>query len=375
MEVAECQNKVFDIQQRLEDCQAKCSRVIMEGDKFSEATALMPSADSVESPSPPSPGLVKVDVSDAPVSKGNHQFKSDTLPTTAATTHKKKKNPQKTWLAEEIQAFVKERNRHLSFLQVGACDGDFNTSTSNDPLQKALSNSLISAALIEPNPPVFETLQHNVKAFFGLTPRIRAFNMAVCPSESGKVPFYVISPKFAIDYPDAPHWAKFQLSSMSYKQVLKSHEVLKLPPEEWSRYIQELMVPCNTPTDLLNVVGFGAQQVDVLQVDAEGYDGQIIHSFLDLRGFDPHIIIFEMVHLAAGELNVLRRVLRHRGYRVFDNIRGNTLAIKKSRVIQPLSSSSPSPPPPSPSFALLSGRFQISSWIIFFCTKLFTNFI
>lgn len=235
---------------------------------------------------------------------------------------------KKNMIQDKIKLLADDTSKKLHFLQVGACDGDFNHKTSNDPVQRVIYQSHITAALVEPNPPMFKKLQENVHSFFGDTPRIRAFNMAVCPDKSGTVSFYVVKPQFAVDYPWKPHWAKFQLSSMNRAHLLKMGGDVGLEEKVWSGYIEALQVPCKKPADMLETAGLSSNQVDLLQVDAEGYDAKIIHAFLQLEDFDPQIIIFEQVHLVEKELPALVAKLRSRDYHVFDGLKGNTLAIK-----------------------------------------------
>eukprot|EP00746_Dinoflagellata_sp_MGD_P021827 gnl/MRDRNA2_/MRDRNA2_150989_c0_seq1.p1 gnl/MRDRNA2_/MRDRNA2_150989_c0~~gnl/MRDRNA2_/MRDRNA2_150989_c0_seq1.p1 ORF type:complete len:184 (+),score=32.73 gnl/MRDRNA2_/MRDRNA2_150989_c0_seq1:55-552(+) len=158
--------------------------------------------------------------------------------------------------------------------------------------------------------------------------------MAVCPDRSAEVPFYVVKAGFAADFPEKPHWAKYQLSSMNRDHLVNMYKDVGLEEELWSSYIQELRVPCKTPKDILGTTGFSAEQIDLLQVDAEGYDGKILHAFLRLRNFAPQIIIFEDVHLTPPEMPFLSVELKRRSYKLYHNLKGNTLAIKPSLVVK-----------------------------------------
>lgn len=249
--------------------------------------------------------------------KLNYKVQSETLNghIVAWTVSNAKKSVPGKFEAELVDQVMKIKD-HINVLQIGACDGDFNSTsgTSNDPVQRVLGRQNIQAVLIEPNPPMFKTLEKNVHAFFGVTPRVRALNMAICPKESADVPFYVVSPKFAVDYPKAPHWAKYQVSSLNRAQVLKHWETLGIEEKAWEKYVMALQVPCKTPKDLLEFIKFKASDVSILEVDAEGFDGRIVKSFLDMPGFAPNVIIFEIVHLMPREVHELQRLFKELGY-------------------------------------------------------------
>ena len=89
--------------------------------------------------------------------------------------------PQPGTPAFQLQQVVCERE-DLNIVQVGACDGNFKSS--NDPLQSALARPAVRAALVEANPAVFPTLERNIRAKFGDVDRIKAWNIAICPSDA-----------------------------------------------------------------------------------------------------------------------------------------------------------------------------------------------
>lgn len=210
-----------------------------------------------------------------------------------------------------------------TLLQVGACDGDFSgESFSDDPVQNfLLAESQMRAVLVEPNPEVFGMLEKNVLSHFGEDGRVLPVNVAVSVSpeaaSAGKVPFYVVSPRLATDHPQrAPHWARYQLSSMDREHVIGHHAFIGLSREEFSAYVDEIAVPCRTPADLLQEAALAPEAVNILVVDTEGFDAQIVQAFMQVPGFSPRVLIFEAAHLESSELRRLLTFLADQGYQI-----------------------------------------------------------
>lgn len=159
--------------------------------------------------------------------------------------------------------------------------------------------------------------ERNIDAAFGSTDRLKAMQVAVCPDKTGTVPFYVVdSERLVRDHPNTPKWAAKQLSSMDRHHIVKHAKSLNMKRKLWETYIQEIAVPCLTPTDLLAKASLPAAQVDILQVDAEGFDGKIVRAFLNVPEVNPRVIRFEQKHLPRPELGNLTAYLRARGYAV-----------------------------------------------------------
>lgn len=159
-------------------------------------------------------------------------------------------------------------------------------------------------------------------------------NMAVCPEASGLVPFYVVSDRFAEDHPEAPHWAKYQLSSLNRNHILNHREVISglcneclESQEAFEAYVEEIQVPCKVPGDLLYAASVRQEDVDLLEVDAEGEDAKIVSAFLSLPRFRPALIVFEEVHLSKKAKDDVYRLLAEKGYTA-RRVSMNTIAQK-----------------------------------------------
>lgn len=246
------------------------------------------------------------------------------------------KGGAKRYMMPEVQELV-DRKKSVTVVQVGACDGDFDANgDTNDPVQSIIRRKNVRAIMVEPNPPVFKKLQENTKTHFAKDgDRVRPMNMAVCPDKTGTVPFYVVSPQFAEDFPKAPHWAKYQLSSMD-RSLVKTHLSWLSSgkgAQKYEKYIEAVPVQCNTPRDLLKEGSVEPQAVDILEVDAEGFDGKIVEAFFNIGPtFAPSIVVYERPNLSKEEQAHMVEFLNKRGYTT-QNVEKNVIATKKAVMV------------------------------------------
>lgn len=229
-----------------------------------------------------------------------------------------------------VQNLFKEK-RNISVIVVGANDGS--GQQSNDPMIDGLFSSNVRALMVEPNPPVFEKLVENLKTFPD-SKRLQPLNIAICPDKKGEVPFYVISPSFKSKCPFAPHWAKHELSTLNRSLITKPWNDTMCgfkKEEEFQAFIDEIQVPCWTPSDLMSLNNFEPHQIDFLLVDAEGFDFKVVNAFMSHPDFDPKLLIYEHKHLSANEMINATALLQKRGYKLrllMDGTYANTIAWK-----------------------------------------------
>jgi len=221
------------------------------------------------------------------------------------------------WTSSEPIERLLNLQRDINAIIIGANDGN---PGSNDPLLAALAKKTnIRALMVEPNPPVFKTLEANLKGF-PKSDRLVPIQAAVCADVKGEVSFYRLSPAFAQKCPGAPHWLKYQLSSMNRDHVAghwRKHfeKNLGINREEFEGYIEEIKVACLTPPDLMSSRPWSSpEKVDLLQVDAEGFDEKIVTAFMSNAQFLPKIVIYEQVHLNLTQQQSMKSLLWSRGY-------------------------------------------------------------
>ncbi|MBM3971935.1 MAG: FkbM family methyltransferase [Planctomycetes bacterium] len=181
-----------------------------------------------------------------------------------------------------VVAHVLRSRPNLTFLQVGAFDGLHNDALS--PIAQAYG---LRGIIVEPQPGAFERL----KACYAGQPQIALVNAAIA-NENGMRDFYTRTGQAS------------PLASFSREHLLKH----KVPPDQ----IVCQQVRCCTLVSLLKEHGF--DRLDLLQIDAEGYDYEVIRT-IDFSAIRPAIIRFEHVHLSSTDANACVELLASQGYR------------------------------------------------------------
>mmetsp|Transcript_99116 Transcript_99116/g.308917 ORF Transcript_99116/g.308917 Transcript_99116/m.308917 type:complete len:238 (-) Transcript_99116:53-766(-) len=78
-----------------------------------------------------------------------------------------------------------------------------------------------------------------------------------------------------------------------------------------SAYVQEIKVPCHTPSSLLASLGVQASDLAMVVIDAEGSDTKILNELIKLPGFRPGYLQWE-----AGNPGKIGTKLQELGYKV-----------------------------------------------------------
>jgi FkbM family methyltransferase len=180
----------------------------------------------------------------------------------------------------------------FKFVQVGANDG-----ISFDGLYKFVTEHRCAGLVIEPLPDVFETLRLNYLHY----PRVIPVNLAL-HSDLTTAALYRIDPdKFGL----------LNLPWMAGIASFDSDHALKLgvPPE----YVIQEKVQCTTLMDAL--VKYDALDSQMLQIDTEGYDGEII-KMIDFARFRPALIKYERINLSPAVQQGTEERLSKMGYRI-----------------------------------------------------------
>jgi FkbM family methyltransferase len=197
-------------------------------------------------------------------------------------------------------------------VQIGAYVGD----TSNDPLYDFLRATLPGrpasvAVLVEPARDYFEAL----RAAYGDLPMVRLENVAIA-EEEGERDFYRLAP--GVDPTEhGQHEALAQLGSLRPDRMTDlwdRHERHPEAKEFWHQHRTVEKVRCSTFHQLVERHGLG--DVDLLQLDTEGYDYEILRT-IEFSRMRPRFIRYEHVHLhESGE--ACRAMLMEAGYALFD---------------------------------------------------------
>jgi FkbM family methyltransferase len=183
-------------------------------------------------------------------------------------------------------------------LKIGANDG-----IREDPLAAVLlADARYRGLLVEPIPMNAAMLRTN----YGTCGRFQIEQAAVA-ARSGTTNMYYVD-ESALKLIDAthPNWVQ-QVASLDRLHVLKH-----LAPEMHAA-VKEIPVECLTVNALL--CRNNIQKIDVLHIDAEGFDYVILRQF-DFTAFHPRIILFEHKHLTNPDRLAARTMMKTAGYKV-----------------------------------------------------------
>jgi len=176
-------------------------------------------------------------------------------------------------------------------VQIGAFDG-----RDHDPLHDLIVRYNWAGMLVEPQARPFQALCST----YADQPRLTLRNVAVGERDEVR-PFYRIK-----EGPTIPNWVG-KLASFDLATIMR-HDNAQLRLEE--NLVCE-QVRCVCFESLLA----DTDHVDLLQIDAEGYDATLIGLF-DFERWQPSIVQFEHKHLSAWEYDTaILRLVEH-GYQV-----------------------------------------------------------
>jgi FkbM family methyltransferase len=166
------------------------------------------------------------------------------------------------------------------FIQVGANDG-----VTDDDIRPFVLEHRWRGLLVEPLPDVFARLKEN---YVGQD-RLRFANVAIT-SGVGRVRF--------LRHPTLP-----QCSGLGVRTRIQSRASM-----------EEVEVSATTFESLLGE--HGVDRLDLLQIDTEGYDGEMIRLF-PFGVISPLIIRYEHKHLKMDERHEVENLLSSKGYVLF----------------------------------------------------------
>lgn len=168
------------------------------------------------------------------------------------------------------------------FVQIGAFDG-----VTGDPIYDLVRRHHWQGVLVEPQASIFEKLQRN----YSDQPGLQFFNVAIGPQD-GELTF-------------------FSRANGDVCASVAQHRVQK--PGGRRGDVQVDRVPCWTLATLL-AQAKAPRGIDLLQIDAEGWDYEIIRS-IDFTAVRPRIIRYEHQVLSERDRNACLALLAEHGYR------------------------------------------------------------
>lgn len=219
-------------------------------------------------------------------------------------------------LGDAVTALL-ESNPSPFFVQVGGFDG-----VSFDPLRQQVVDKNLTGLIVEPIPQYFEKL----RTLYAGSERVTPVNCAIT-EEDGERTIWRFNPVAVERGLLPPHFAG--ISSFLMEDLLKDSGVLgrSSPNKETTEALRSLLQPvpvqCRKMDSLLRE--YGVANVDILQIDTEGYD-YIILKLFDFAKYRPSVVHYEHQHLNPADRDAAETLLQSHGYELHRNLY-DTLAV------------------------------------------------
>jgi FkbM family methyltransferase len=206
-----------------------------------------------------------------------------------------------------VYALIRQSTGPVKFIQVGANDGVY-----GDPLRHYVERYGWRGMLVEPQPDVFARLREN---YSHCAERLIFENLAVSP-ERGSLVLYRVPGEQAL--PGQKMQDSLTVTSANPRVVARQAGVA-------ASLLERVEVEAVRLDDLIARHQF--EDFDLLQVDCEGYDGEVMKS-IDLARYRPKIVQFEHGHLTRPDLDQLeRRLSLHQYHFLYGGRFADSLAV------------------------------------------------
>lgn len=186
------------------------------------------------------------------------------------------------------------------FVEIGANDG-----AQYDHLREQIAERSWRGIMVEPVPYVFARLRENYDERAGI-----ALENAAVADRNGTMPFFHLAQAEPGERAGLPDWYD-ALGSFSRESVM-SHGP-QIPDIE--RRLVTIDVPTITFDSLL--AKHGADHVDLVLVDTEGYDFEVLKT-IDLARYRPRLVVYEHFNFDPEQREACRRHIRGFGYEVLE---------------------------------------------------------
>lgn len=195
------------------------------------------------------------------------------------------------FLFDKVVGLWSQKKSNFFFIQIGSNDG-----VSGDPIHSYVVKYNWSGILVEPVKYLFQKLIKNYHEKNNLF-----FENAAISNKSGYKKFYYL--KETTDF--LPWWYN-QIGSFSKKHLLKHKAISNI-----GKYIVAEKVKTIQFMELIQK--YDVNEVDLLHIDAEGYDYEILKA-INFSEIKPKIILFEHKHLKNEKYNESQDLLKKNGY-------------------------------------------------------------
>lgn len=217
-----------------------------------------------------------------------------------------------------VSLLLYKEPKNFFFVQIGANDGK-----KNDPIYDLVIKYKLSGLLVEPLNGAFQSLLKNYSGNNNLI-----FENAAISNKEGFQSMYEIKKEFQDIYEKYTKEKATMMSSFNKDHVRKylrrgMGEFFK--DKQVDDYINEVQVKTISFDTLMQK--HRVKNIDLLQIDTEGFDFEII-KMVDFNKYSPKLINYESVHLNASDRAQCESLLKEKGYLLLNN-KADTYAIKK----------------------------------------------
>jgi FkbM family methyltransferase len=187
------------------------------------------------------------------------------------------------------------------FVEIGANDG-----VQHDHLRPFVVHGNWSGIMVEPVPYVFERLRRNYEGI----DRVALENAAITADGDADLPFFHLRDAPPDERAALPDWYD-GVGSFSRAAILSHAGDI---PDVADRVVESRVAALSFDTLLER---HGAPPVDLIVIDAEGYDAEIIRS-IDFERHHPKLVLYEHYHLDAETRADTRAAMETAAYATFE---------------------------------------------------------
>lgn len=213
----------------------------------------------------------------------------------------------------------------FNIIQIGANDGKY-----NDPIYDFVKNYKKSTNIILVEP--IRTLIPYLKENYSYHPSSEIINKAIGGPESSSIQLYGVNENYwsNIDAGYGENWPDYRVPTGV--TTTDKHQLLHWISEnvqsdaDPENIIEKFDVEVAQPNSIIDQ-SQNINNVQLLQVDAEGMDDEIVYSFLE-DNIHPNIINIESRHLSKKRVQKYDQKLQNYGYEVYDYTSSEKLAMQ-----------------------------------------------
>ncbi|HPN36293.1 MAG TPA: FkbM family methyltransferase [bacterium] len=216
--------------------------------------------------------------------------------------------PKQKPLEEILESYSHFKN-DVFFIQIGSNDG-----VEADPINKYINQYNWQGLLVEPVTYLFERLKRN----YSSKQHNLIFENSAISNNDGEASFYRLKVE---NDPNLPRW--YHTIGSFNKEIILKHK--KNISNFDDLLIEEKIKTISLDTLLLK---HNIENVDLIEIDTEGYDFEII-KLINFNKLKIDIIIFEHIHLTTSDYKKSIKLIKRNGFKLFA-YKENTIGIRKN---------------------------------------------